>query len=59
MTRHVDSPRFELPALDLAQKDTKKVVVVCHFCGETGHKAIYCQRMGPVEGTSEPKLGVR
>ncbi|XP_058801705.1 cleavage and polyadenylation specificity factor subunit 4 [Phymastichus coffea] len=39
-------PRFELPAIqDLAPKEGKKVMITCHFCGETGHKAIYCNKM--------------
>lgn len=42
------SPRFELPAYqqhDVNQKDSKKLVVICHFCGDTGHKAMYCHKM--------------
>lgn len=42
------SPRFELPAYqqhDANQKDSKKLVVICHFCGDTGHKAMYCHKM--------------
>lgn len=42
------SPRFELPAYqqhDINQKDSKKLVVICHFCGDTGHKAMYCHKM--------------
>lgn len=42
------SPRFELPAYqqyDANQKDAKKLVVICHFCGDTGHKAMYCHKM--------------
>lgn len=42
------SPRFELPATDITQKEGKKLVIVCHFCGESGHKALYCEKM-PVE----------
>lgn len=39
-------PRFELPQpTDMTQKDGKKVVIVCHFCGESGHKALYCHKM--------------
>lgn len=26
-------------------KEGKKVMITCHFCGETGHKAIYCNKM--------------
>lgn len=39
------SPRFELPASDVGQKDTKKLVVICHFCGDTKHKAMYCDKV--------------
>lgn len=42
------SPRFELPAYqqhDINQKDPKKLIVICHFCGDTGHKAMYCHKM--------------
>lgn len=41
------SPRFELPASDASSKDQKKLVIICHFCGDTGHKAMYCHKMGP------------
>jgi hypothetical protein len=41
------SPRFELPATDVQQKDGKKLVITCHYCGETGHKAMYCNKMPP------------
>ncbi|CAH0387928.1 unnamed protein product [Bemisia tabaci] len=40
-------PRFELPASDASSKDQKKLVIICHFCGDTGHKAMYCHKMGP------------
>lgn len=39
------SPRFELPASDVGQKDTKKLIVICHFCGDTKHKAMYCDKV--------------
>lgn len=39
------SPRFELPASDLGQKDPKKLIVICHFCGDTKHKAMYCDKV--------------
>lgn len=39
------SPRFELPAGDVGQKDPKKLVVICHFCGDTKHKAMYCDKV--------------
>nr|CAD7461256.1 unnamed protein product [Timema tahoe] len=38
-------PRFELPATDIQQKDGKKLVITCHYCGESGHKALYCNKM--------------
>ncbi|OXU29253.1 cleavage and polyadenylation specificity factor subunit 4 [Nasonia vitripennis] len=41
-------PRFELPAIqDMQPKEGKKVLITCHFCGETGHKAIYCNKIPP------------
>ncbi|XP_071453787.1 cleavage and polyadenylation specificity factor subunit 4 [Hetaerina americana] len=40
-------PRFELPATDVQQKEGKKVIITCHYCGESGHKAIYCNKMPP------------
>lgn len=40
-------PRFELPAPpDQNTKDQKKLpVIICHFCGEHGHKAMKCQKI--------------
>lgn len=43
------SPRFELPAAaDNTAKDIvankPKSVIVCHFCGEPGHKAMFCTK---------------
>lgn len=43
----ISSPRFELPATDVQQKDGKKLIITCHYCGETGHKAMYCNKMPP------------
>lgn len=42
-------PRFELPAPpDQNLKDQKKPpVIICHFCGEHGHKAIHCNKINP------------
>lgn len=42
-------PRFELPAApDTNTKDMKKTpIIICHFCREHGHKAIYCTKMPP------------
>lgn len=39
------SPRFDIPAPD-PQQQAKKAAIVCHMCGEAGHKAIHCQRLG-------------
>lgn len=39
------SPRFELPASDFGQKDPKRLVVICHFCGDTKHKAMHCDKV--------------
>ncbi|XP_054282037.1 cleavage and polyadenylation specificity factor subunit 4-like [Macrosteles quadrilineatus] len=53
-------PRFELPAADVNQKEGKKVVIVCHFCGESGHKALYCHKMPADMKEAEAKqLGVK
>lgn len=39
-------PRFELPpASEMMQKDMTKLVVICHFCGDAGHKAMYCDKV--------------
>jgi len=35
------SPKFELPAYD-NKEQVKKAMITCHFCGETGHKAVSC-----------------
>jgi hypothetical protein len=35
------SPRFDIPVLD-AQQIAKKMAVVCHLCGNPGHKAVAC-----------------
>lgn len=44
-------PRFELPApTDLTAKDglgKARAVLTCHFCGETGHKALFCLKLPP------------
>ncbi|KAF5277052.1 hypothetical protein FQA39_LY06290 [Lamprigera yunnana] len=42
-------PRFELPVPpDQNVKDQKKTpVIICHFCGEHGHKALHCNKMNP------------
>lgn len=40
-------PRFELPAPpdQKTQDKNKPPVIICHFCGEHGHKAIHCNKM--------------
>lgn len=41
-------PRFELPPVPEIPKDQmQKRAPTCHFCGEVGHKASYCQKMPP------------
>lgn len=41
-------PRFELPPVPEITKDQQqKRAPTCHFCGEVGHKASYCQKMPP------------
>lgn len=41
-------PRFELPPVPEQTKDQQqKRAPTCHFCGEVGHKASYCQKMPP------------
>jgi len=47
--RIFSSPRFELPAApENVTKDVvpnkPKSVIVCHFCGEPGHKAMFCTK---------------
>lgn len=39
-------PKFDLPIQDPAQQ-AKKANIVCHYCGEAGHKAISCHKMPP------------
>ncbi|KAH8041347.1 hypothetical protein HPB51_014628 [Rhipicephalus microplus] len=36
-------PMFDLPAPDPPQQGLKNIV--CHYCGETGHKALFCQKV--------------
>ncbi|XP_064617762.1 cleavage and polyadenylation specificity factor subunit 4-like [Liolophura sinensis] len=38
-------PKFDLPTSDPVAQ-AKKASIVCHFCGETGHKAANCPSMG-------------
>lgn len=39
-------PKFDLPVLDPMML-TKKSNIVCHYCGESGHKAVACHKMPP------------
>uniref|UniRef100_T1JBL3 Cleavage and polyadenylation specificity factor subunit 4 n=1 Tax=Strigamia maritima TaxID=126957 RepID=T1JBL3_STRMM len=39
-------PKFELPTQDPNQQ-AKKANIVCHYCGEAGHKAVSCLKMPP------------
>lgn len=39
-------PKFDLPTQDPIQQ-AKKASIVCHFCGEAGHKAANCVKMPP------------
>ena len=42
----LNSPRFELPPLPEDMKgDKRKMPLVCHFCGEVGHKAAQCPKI--------------
>ncbi|XP_025115726.1 cleavage and polyadenylation specificity factor subunit 4-like [Pomacea canaliculata] len=36
-------PSFDIPAPD-PQQQAKKAAIVCHMCGEAGHKALHCPR---------------
>ena len=40
-------PRFELPAAELMTNHGKKIIITCHYCGEHGHKALYCKQLPP------------
>lgn len=52
-------PRFELPATDMNTKDGKKVLLTCHFCGESGHKAMYCHKMPFDMREAEAKMAAK
>ncbi|WAQ95712.1 CPSF4-like protein [Mya arenaria] len=45
----IDLPELSIPTYDLPVPDqniqTKKMMVVCHSCGEIGHKSISCPKM--------------
>lgn len=49
-------PRFELPAADATQRDPKKLLIVCHFCGDPGHKALFCHKMPQEMRENEARL---
>lgn len=42
-------PNFDLPTYDPTTQ-AKKATIVCHMCGETGHKAISCPKGKNAEG---------
>lgn len=53
------SPRFELPApTDNTNQNTNKVkaVLVCHYCNEYGHKAMYCLKMTPEQRAEQARI---
>lgn len=53
------SPRFELPApTENANQNTNKVkaVLVCHYCNEYGHKAMYCLKMTPEQRAEQARI---
>lgn len=51
-------PRFELPPVPEIPKDQmQKRAPTCHFCGELGHKASYCQKMPPEVSSFRNHLG--
>lgn len=55
----VISPRFELPApTDNTSQNTNKVkaVLVCHYCNEYGHKAMYCLKMTPEQRAEQARI---
>lgn len=47
-------PKFELPIQDPAQQ-AKKATMLCHYCGEPGHKAAACNKM-PQEMKEEQQM---
>ncbi|KAL0270976.1 UNVERIFIED_CONTAM: hypothetical protein PYX00_008231 [Menopon gallinae] len=52
-------PRFELPApTDNTNQNTNKVkaVLVCHYCNEYGHKAMYCLKMTPEQRAEQARI---
>ena len=40
------SPRFDIPGQDPAMK-AKTANIICHNCGEAGHKAVACVKLAP------------
>jgi len=51
------SPRFDLPTHDPVAQ-AKKASIVCHFCGETGHKAANCSKIkNDEQGSKVSHLG--
>lgn len=43
LANFISSPSFDIPAPD-PQQQAKKAAIVCHMCGEAGHKALHCPR---------------
>lgn len=44
------SPSYDLPVADPSLQ-IKKANIVCHNCGEPGHKSIYCSKLTKTQGT--------
>lgn len=47
-------PRFELPPAPDSNKETKRPPI-CHYCGELGHKASFCQKLPPEQREAQQK----
>lgn len=48
-------PRFELPPAADLSKEMPKRPPVCHYCGELGHKASFCQKLPPEQREAQMK----
>lgn len=48
-------PRFELPPAPDNTKELTKRPPICHFCGELGHKASFCQKLPPEQREAQLK----
>jgi len=40
----INSPKFDLPIIEMAAQARGKMMLTCHRCNEVGHKAIACPR---------------